>query len=860
MKRKNHLMFYLTLLICAIMPLGFASFDVLAGETSQATPTLDDTVTKVCYNDTTNKQYTTIEMALKEANSGETIYVIPNPDGVSIYNDCVIKEGVTLNLPYSITYDASTNTYSNPISFASTSGSPGNLTYNSSYRKSLLYIEEGVTLTNNGTLYVGGIQTGGSGGLAFAGQTYQSFSEINVKKNAMIISNGKLTSYGYITGETSINSETNEVTMLSTIKLSASSETEIPFIVVEHRGGTAFTSMGAESTTDLLGYLATLALGGTVHAKLQTSPFNRFLFHNLLNINYEFVYGSTLIGKADLYANSQSNKADVSVIGTTSSFLLQLMSGSYVKGYIDNTVAEPKNHLNIYGNCKLNSMALEIGVQGGKVQLSTSDIHLPLSLYFDVTLNSTSSNNQCVVDLTSQKVKILPGCNFKINSGVIVNADSLVVYKNSDFYDSTGKYYITSSSCAEGKAYPSTTDGKLVCNGVLNTNSLGGIIFTEVESNESMINISSSNSVSMKEVSVAQSISEAATYVILNFTSQGKAIINNDVITSDLYTNTSYKSTFYNNEYVFYNYKIQYQNVGDSIDFSNYKITNPNGYFYTSSNIFYLENLTYEKVIAEASDIFFIGFYLDIGLTNEVSSFNNSVIEKYVSSDGVLTLYARWDLPKEGVTVIIKDAEGNTYSETDYDTTHINISNIPSNLTKENKYTISDNRETIIETSYIFAGWTIEGATFIDGTTGPINSNTLEIQANSGSIVTLNPYFIEIATTYYQMALSISLKSGSLFDPGSTNCSISFEECLQITDNGVLRYASQTVNYNTTNSVYFLKSGSDVTLSYNGYNLWPKEYVKIEFSGFNDNTSISESSNGESIRTLLGVASITVSY
>lgn len=109
MKRKNHLMFYLTLLICAIMPLGFASFDILAGETSQAKPTLDDdTVTKVCYNDTTNKYYTTIEMALKEANSGETIYVIPNHDGVSIYNDCVIKEGVTLNLPYAMPYDAST--------------------------------------------------------------------------------------------------------------------------------------------------------------------------------------------------------------------------------------------------------------------------------------------------------------------------------------------------------------------------------------------------------------------------------------------------------------------------------------------------------------------------------------------------------------------------------------------------------------------------------------------------------------------------------------------------------------------------------------------------------------------------------
>ena len=859
MKRKNHLMFYLTLLICAIMPLGFASFDILAGETSQAKPTLDDdAVTKVCYNDTTNKYYTTIEMALKEANSGETIYVIPNADGVSIYNDCVIKEGVTLNLPYDITYDESTNTYSNPISFASTSGSPGNLTYNTSYRESLLYIEEGVTLTNNGTLYVGGKQTGGSGGLAFAGQTYQSFSEINVKKNATIISNGKLTSYGYITGETSINNETNEVTMLSTIKLSASSETEIPFIVVEHRGGTAFTSMAAESTLDLLGYLATLTSGGTVYAKLQTSPFNRFLFHNLLNINYEFVYGSILIGKADLYANNQSNKADVNVIGTTNSFLLQLMSGSYVKGYIDNTVAEPKNHLNIYGNCKLNSMALEIGALGGKVQLSTSDIHFPLSLYFDVTLNSTSPNNQCVVDLTSQKVKILPGCNFKINSGVIVNADSLVVYKNSNFYDSTGKYYITSSSCSEGKAYPSTTDGKLVCNGVLNTNSLGGIIFTEIESNLSMINISNSNNVSMKEVSVAQKVTEAATYVTLNFTSQGRAVNNNELITTDLYTNTSYKSTFFNDEYVFYNYKIQYQNVGDSIDFSNYNITNPNGHFYTSPNIFYLENLTYEKNTAEASEIYFIGFYLDPDLTNEISSIDSNLIKQYASSDGVLTIYSRWELPREGVTVIIKDAEGNTSSEKNYDTTDISVSINPSNLNliKQSKYTISDNRETIDEISYTFDGWTIDGGMFADGTTGPINSNTLEIQASSGSIVTLNPHFKETTITYYKLTLSVSLKSGLT----GTSCTISFAECLQIIDSGVLKHLSQTVN-NTSDSIYYLRSGSIVSLSYEGYNgLFINTNVKIKFSGFDNNSPIDTNLKDSTERTLEGIATITVSY
>ena len=245
-------------------------------------------------------------------------------------------------------------------------------------------------------------------------------------------------------------------------------------------------------------------------------------------------------------------------------------------------------------------------------------------------------------------------------------------------------------------------------------------------------------------------------------------------------------------------------------------------------------------------------------MTNEISSIDSNLIKQYASSDGVLTIYSRRELPREGVTVIIKDAEGNTHSEKNYDTTDISVSINPSNLNliKQSKYTISDNRETIDEISYTFDGWTIDGGMFADGTTGPINSNTLEIQASSGSIVTLNPHFKETTITYYKLTLSVSLKSGLT----GTSCTISFAECLQIIDSGVLKHLSQTVN-NTSDSIYYLRSGSIVSLSYEGYNgLFINTNVKIKFSGFDNNSPIDTNLKDSTERTLEGIATITVSY
>ena len=880
MKRKNHLMFYLTLLICAIMPLGFASFDILAGETSQAKPTLDDAVTKICYNDTTNKQYTTIEMALKEANSGETIYVFPNPDGVSIYNDCVIKEGVTLNLPYSITYDASTNTY-NPISFASTSGSPGNLTYNTSYRESLLYIEEGVTLTNNGTLYVGGKQTGGSGGLAFAGQTYQSFSEINVKKNASIVSNGNLISYGYIRGITEVDDTTGEVNSLSNIYLNSTSVTELPFIVVEHRGGSFFMGMAAKDNSELSDIVTSMiSLSPSTapryaDAKLQTAPFNRFLICNFLDLNYTFYSGSKLICNADLYADGKNNQASINMIGYgDQSYFLQFTSEQTIlKGWVNSQTL--KNSLTIYGSFKINSLSLSLyidksaskaGVTAyikGYINLSTTQIHFPISHYFDISLKPFLNGNSSTADLTSQKIKLLPGSNVFVDHNVTINADSLAVYKNEYFYPQ-GNYYITGNVGCSLK-YPDTDDANFICNGFLNANSFSGIIKRSALSDTSFLNISESNNIVIKEISNSITTNLVVSYMGLELTvTQYMASLYNELsITangysslvygkdfSNLYTNTPYKVALVDGEFVYYSYTISYVNVLDeNLIESNYQFINNNNLFFVPNDTAQLSQLSYNKINGDAPDINFLGFFLDYECTISVSKLDLLTIKDFVNNDNII-IYCKWQKMTNGISVIIENVDGTQYDYKEYEDTTAEINNLPTNFSKTSLIEGTFNIDNQIKiTNYVFDGWEIiNGTTDEQKTTLGVVSSA-NIIAEAGSIVTLKPIFSTDTSEYNKIFIKFTCISQGFWPLyAKTSGSVTISNFID-NDSYVINTNSTTFNFedNDSEKIIYAPKGTGIKIDYSGadFGIYSAE-VQVSFSGFTDNTTIPKTTSSGS--------------
>lgn len=875
MKRKNHLMFYLTLLICAIMPLGFASFDILAGETSQATPTLDDTVTKVCYNDTTNKQYTTIEMALKEANSGETIYVIPNPDGVSIYNDCVIKEGVTLNLPYSITYDASTNTYSNPISFASTYGSASSLSYTDSARKSLLILEDGATLTNYGEIFIGGIQTGGQGGTYYSGSTQGSFSELKINKNALLDSYGSITSYGYISGIQEIDNNTGEMKSVSDLILRSSGKLTLPFIVVEHRGGSVFMGMAAENSEELVSIIMKLLNGNentSTEANLQTSPFNRFLFHNIIDLNYVFYAGSEVYGAADLYADNQNNQATVKLIGyNDNAFFISLTNeNSFIKGWLNSNTL--KNSINIYGDMKLNNLTLSLFVNKSKsivtvkgyINMSTAQIYFPIPYYFDISLNPFTSGMSSHVDLTAQKIKILPGVNFLINSGVTVDADSIAIYTNDNFY-TDGIYYVT-GNVGNSLKYPDTSDAYFLCNGVLNVNSIGGIINKTVTSQVGTVNISNNNYVSVKEIYSSVNIPlvvtvagtsitiqnyDSALYKSIELTAKSVSITGSSIDLSTLYSNTTYKTMFLNGQFVYYTYTLTFVNVSnDAIDFNEYEIINPNYNYFVPNSTNPLLSMTYNKVNDNSSDINFIGYFVDQSCTKSISILDNDSINDYINNDN-LTIYAKWQKVKKGITIIVEDINGSgtqySYLEVEDNTT--SSVNLPKIFTKEKEieggYGTGDS---ITITTFKFDGWTVDGGVFSDGNTSISGTPpSVSVSGNAGSIITIKPKISSTSIVYNRIDVKYTYISDKILSDGA-------ETSAKVTISNFISDQSLSVTTNATTfefknkdktQTFYAPLNSIISIDYKGeyVDRWLVKYyawINVSFIGFTDNTRIND--------------------
>lgn len=453
MKRKNHLMFYLTLLICAIMPLGFASFDILAGETSQAKPTLDDdTITKVCYNDTTNKQYTTIEMALKEANSGETVYVFPSNNQnsvneVEINYNCEIKEGVTLNLPYSsidnsdgtFTFEwnlrEGTSTYANRFA----DYSEIDVTYN---RKLLVTIKEGVTLTVKGTLQIGGILGSKTQGLQ--GHTSSYYAELLLEtgtlsgNGAKIIAmeNSLIECQGYIK-ETSFAENDKYQSKLT---LQSGSILKLPFVVYDYQGGSAtggiFTGGYTAGITDIN---TTITMDGYV------CPFNLFDCPNI-QVLVECNYKAEIYGYMSLYTSEQNiiiaqieaswNTIETILIGENDG-ILKLKSGmvsfKYKGKNAKYTVPDPleaQTEIKVYGQVEHGRLQIQLNAQIVKINIDTSKIFFPVSYRFNIKIMNNAKMT------LRYPIKFLNDSYLTINeNGTLLIEDTAKVI----FYNSTWK-------------------------------------------------------------------------------------------------------------------------------------------------------------------------------------------------------------------------------------------------------------------------------------------------------------------------------------------------------------------------------------------------------------------------------------
>lgn len=152
----------------------------------------------VCYidKDTTENQYTSIEVALAKAKStsgSQTVYVKPGLNStIKIKRDCEIGAGDTLRLPYEGT---TIHSFVN--------GSGHDVAYEHGTRTTYIEVSSGVTFTNNGTLTIGAIQNSGNGGTYPNGNAADKYTEIKLFGNSVLINNGTIDCYGYISGSAS---------------------------------------------------------------------------------------------------------------------------------------------------------------------------------------------------------------------------------------------------------------------------------------------------------------------------------------------------------------------------------------------------------------------------------------------------------------------------------------------------------------------------------------------------------------------------------------------------------------------------------------------------------------------------------
>ncbi len=436
--------------------------------------------------------YSTLDDALAAANEKKsgTVYALPSDYTTetgravlakTIRTTTEIKAGVTLAVPYE-----GTNVY------ATVDEAISNLAFATptTYLRNNITLGKNVVLTNNGYIQIGGVISGGGSQKPYSSFTGSYYGQLTLESGSKILNQSGTSSaygiqcYGYITEKTEGCSEgiVSRGTLLA------------PFTILEHHGGSAYFGISGLGKTDLIG----VVLGG-VTAKPEITPFNKFYAPNITTLLK--IEKGTMYAHVDLYANSQHNITTISLIGYSSSCLIELKGESYL--FADLNASTQITKLDIYGDAALNGMSLTLNVTyssiTAKISLSTEKALFPISWLYNVRLHAIGGGSTVSLN---QDVKILPGGSLVVDEGVTVKANRLTVY---------GQDMERTRGTAEGttlvvesydKKYPhngkTIPSGELIVNGTLVVSQLGG--FLESENIGATLQMSVANTVVGKEL------------------------------------------------------------------------------------------------------------------------------------------------------------------------------------------------------------------------------------------------------------------------------------------------------------------------------------------------------------------------
>ena len=475
----------LLVLSCAslVATIGYSSW-IVQSHQEYVLKNLDNTSKPVAYivgND--EIKYTSIEKALDVAKSGDIVCVIPPskpnyndstnknlPDQVTykISRDCEIKSGVTLFVPTDkaskeeVTDASSLDTYIENMK--KSQRDQGNSGYDSfaenssnKFLRVTLEIEDGKTLTNNGTLVISGYLSGGTSGAGNVGQTSHSYSRILLEGNAKIKqSSDSATTYcfGFIE---EANSDSSASFLVENGKL------YLPLIVNDYRGF----------------YYSYSMTGGAID-KQRCSPFNVIQTRNI-TCQTKISYSASVYALINVYVKYSEVDETIPItknlIGNTSGFIVQPTNKD---GYIVSKYNRSSDSLSLdfYGGFNLSYLDLTLSVKGQDLTLSTQNAYFPLSYKMHVGLYALPSQEKCTYDVSKQRIKVLTGSKLIVGKNASLEGQELIAYSSFlDGNNGNGQGIKNSGR----NAYPIKEGAivKVLNGGKLDFNSLAGTIYCD---------------------------------------------------------------------------------------------------------------------------------------------------------------------------------------------------------------------------------------------------------------------------------------------------------------------------------------------------------------------------------------------
>ncbi len=355
--------------------------------------------------------------------------------------DYTIPNGVTLLIPMD---DEGTTVSSGIVSSSETTAS-------SVFRK--LTMEDGASITVNGSLQVAATIYSASGGQNQGGRPVGGYGLIEMNNGSSILLNNgsSLYCYGFITGE-------------GTVTAKSGAEVHEVFQITEFRGGSNMLAISCGSVF----------------------PLSQYYVQNI-EVPVTFENGSIELLHSTLYANGEIQSVNnIPFIGSQNGLFKMVSGSTVIKSYKPN---EDRLQFDIYGDTSVEEISLNLA----GANFSSSSYVLPINSNININIHSGTTT-------IANNTELLPGVRVTIAEGAnlsIANEKTLFVYDSTDWMKATngngGGYVFENLDMIAvyyrpgGVASRSLSDavidinGSITVNGYLNTTANGASIKSSEE-------------------------------------------------------------------------------------------------------------------------------------------------------------------------------------------------------------------------------------------------------------------------------------------------------------------------------------------------------------------------------------------